>query len=55
MAVQLVKPIESIQQLQTDLTHLFRALGKLFEMPDRESEAVTCNAGLVRHFEIDPR
>ena len=44
--IQLVKPIKSVQQLQTDLTHQFRTLGKLFHMLDRESDALTSNARL---------
>jgi len=41
LAVYLIKPIEGVQQVQTNLTHLFPALSKPFDMLDRESDAVT--------------
>jgi hypothetical protein len=53
LAVQLVKRNKSVQQLQTNLTHEFTTLDKLFDMPDCESDPVTCNPRLVRHFEFD--
>jgi len=52
-AVRLIKPLESGRQLQTNLPHLFRALGKPFDLFDCESDAVTGDTRLIRHFELD--
>jgi hypothetical protein len=51
-AIDGFKPLERVQELEADVSHLIRTQGELLSVLDGKPDAVDSNVRLVRHFEL---